>query len=123
MGKGRYDMIRRANECNVEHREHMRDGDGTVLVTNLIEGPAEMNDKGRLFAKITLNPGCSIGYHIHDKDAELFYIMKGTAEYNDNGEIYTVKAGDVTICPTGSGHGIANRTDEVVELTAVIVYC
>jgi quercetin dioxygenase-like cupin family protein len=48
--------------------------------------------------------------------------MKGTAEYNDNGEIRTVKAGDVTICPTGTGHGIANKTDEVVELTAVIVY-
>ncbi len=115
-------MIRRAQECNVEHREHMRDGDGTVLITNLIEGPAELNDKGRLFGKITLNPGCSIGYHIHDKDAELFYILKGTAEYNDNGETVIVKAGDVTICPTGSGHGIANRTDEVVELVAVIVY-
>jgi len=28
----------------------------------------------------------------------------------------------VTICPTGQGHGIANKTDEVVELVAVIVY-
>ncbi len=115
-------MIRHAEDCKVEYREHMRDGDGTVIITNYIEGPAELNEKGRLFAKITLNPGCSIGYHVHDKDAELFYIMKGTAEYNDNGEIRTVKAGDVTICPTGTGHGIANKTDEVVELTAVIVY-
>jgi len=36
--------------------------------------------------------------------------------------IRIVKAGDVTICPTGQGHGIANKTDEVVELVAVIVY-
>ena len=115
-------MIRHAEDYKVEYREHMRDGDGTVIITNYIEGPAELNEKGRLFAKITLNPGCSIGYHVHDKDAEHFYIMKGTAEYNDNGEIRTVKAGDVTICPTGTGHGIANKTDEVVELTAVIVY-
>ena len=48
--------------------------------------------------------------------------MKGTAEYNDNGEIRTVQAGDVTICPPGTGHGITNRTDEVVEVIAVIVY-
>ena len=115
-------MIRRANQCQVEYREHMRDGDGTVMLTSLIAGPAELNDKGRLFSKITLQPGCSIGYHIHDKDAELFYILRGTAEYNDNGEIRIVQAGDVTICPTGTGHGIANRTDEVVELVAVIVY-
>jgi len=33
-----------------------------------------------------------------------------------------VSAGDVTICPAGTGHGIANKTDEVVELVAVIVY-
>ncbi|MBP3876407.1 MAG: cupin domain-containing protein [Lachnospiraceae bacterium] len=115
-------MIRHAADCAVEYREHMRDGDGTVEITNFITGPAELNDKGRLFAKITLKPGCSIGWHIHETDSELFYIMKGCAEYNDNGEIRTVTAGDVTICPAGTGHGIANRTDEIVELTAVILY-
>ena len=115
-------MIRHESECNIEYREHMRDGDGTVQITNFITGPEELNGKGHLFSKITLNPGCSIGYHLHDKDAELFYILKGEAEYNDNGEIRTVHAGDVTICPTGTRHGIANRTDEVVELVAVIVY-
>ena len=115
-------MIRKAEECMLEYREHMRDGDGTVEITNFIEGPAELVDKGRLFAKITLRPGCSIGYHLHDKDSELFYIMKGTAEYNDNGTMYTVSAGDVTICPVGGSHGIANRTEEIVELVAVIVY-
>ena len=115
-------MIRRADECNVEYREHMRDGDGTVKLTSFIEGPAELNDKGRLFSKITLEPGCSIGFHVHDKDAELFYFVRGTGEYNDNGEIVTVKAGDVAICPTGTGHGIANTGDENLELVAVIVY-
>ncbi len=115
-------MVRRAEECRLEYREHMRDGDGTVEVTNLIAGDQEMNGKGRLFARITLRPGCSIGYHVHDKDAELFYIMKGTAEYQDGDTLRTVTAGDVTLCPTGTGHGIANRTDEVVELIAVIVY-
>ena len=115
-------MIRKASECKVEYREHMRDGDGTVMLTSLIDGPAELNEKGRLFSKITLQPGCSIGFHVHDKDAELFYLLKGTAQYNDNGVVRTVQAGDVTICPTGTGHGIANRTDEVVELVAVIVY-
>lgn len=115
-------MIRKQNECTVEHREHMRDGDGTVILTHFISGPEELNNKGRLFSKITLNPGCSIGFHMHEKDAELFYILKGTAEYNDNGTICTVTAGDVTICPPGEGHGIANRSDEVVEFVAVIPY-
>ena len=115
-------MIRKPEGFRIEYKEHMRDGDGTVQLTHFITGPEELNGKGRLFSKITLNPGCSIGYHVHETDAELFYILKGTAEYNDAGEIRTVTAGDVTICPTGTGHGIANRTDEVVELIAVIVY-
>ena len=115
-------MIRRADECKVEYREHMRDGDGTVMLTSFIEGPSELNDKGRLFSKITLEPGCSIGFHIQDKDAELFYIIKGVGEYSDNGDIQIVTPGDVMICPTGTGHSIANRGDETLEMVAVIVY-
>ena len=115
-------MIRKKKECEKEYREHMRDGKGTVELTNLIVSPDELNGKGRLFSKITLNPGCSIGFHIHDNDSELFYILNGTAEYNDNGEIKTVTAGDVTICPAGTGHGIENTSDETVEFMAVIVY-
>ncbi len=115
-------MIRRENECTIEYREHMRDGDGTVQLTNFINDPAELCGKGRLFSRVTLNPGCSIGFHVHEKDSELFYILKGTAEYSDNGKIVTVSAGDVTVCPPGEGHGIANRSDETVEFIAVIVY-
>ncbi|MBR2729623.1 MAG: cupin domain-containing protein [Eubacteriales bacterium] len=115
-------MIRKSNECQIEYREHMRDGDGTVQITNFINGPEELCGKGRLFAKITLNPGCGIGYHMHEGDAELFYILKGTPEYNDNGTITTVYPGDVTICPPNTSHSITNRTQEVVELIAVIPY-
>ncbi len=114
-------MIRKQQDCKLEYREHMRDGDGTVEITNFVDA-AELNDKGRLFGRILLRPGCSIGFHVHDKDSEIFYILKGTAEYSDNGEIRQVSAGDVTICPAGTGHGIANRSDENVELIAVIVY-
>lgn len=114
-------MIRKKKECGIEYREHMRDGDGTVKITNFANA-AELNDKGRLFANITLNPGCSIGYHVHEKDSELFYILKGTGTYSDNGTIQTVTAGDVTICPAGTGHSIANHTNEVLELVALIVY-
>ena len=115
-------MIRRKDDCKIEYREHMRDGDGTVKLTSFIAGDDELNGKGRLFSRITLNPGCSIGYHIHDKDAELFYILTGTGTYSDNGEIVTVHPGDVTICETGHGHSIANKGNEVLELIAVIVY-
>ena len=114
-------MIKRAADMQTEYRPNMRDGNGTVELTSFAT-PEELNNKGRLFANITLKPGCSIGYHVHEKDSELFYIMKGEALYNDNGVEGTVSAGDVTICPAGAGHSIANNGEEDVEICAVIVY-
>ena len=114
-------MIKKAAECKKEYRENMRGGDGTVELTSFA-GPEELYNKGRLFANITLKPGCSIGYHVHEKDSELFYLMKGEALYNDNGTEYAVSAGDVMLCPAGTGHAIANKGEESVELCAVIVY-
>lgn len=114
-------MIKKAAEFTTEYRENMRGGNGTVELTNFAT-PAELNDKGRLFANITLRPGCSIGYHVHENDSELFYIMKGEALYNDNGTECVLSAGDVMICPAGSGHSIANNGQEVLEVCAVIVY-
>ena len=77
-------MIKKASEFKTEYRENMRGGNGVVEITNFVT-PAELNDKGRLFANITLRPGCSIGYHVHENDSEIFYLMKGEALYNDNG--------------------------------------
>lgn len=114
-------MIRKAQECTIEKRENMRGGDGVVEITNFASA-AELNDKGRLFGKITLNPGCGIGYHVHEKDSELFYILSGTAEYDDNGTSTVITAGDITFCPAGTGHSIKNNGDEVVEMIALIVY-
>ena len=114
-------MIKKAAECKTEYRENMRGGNGTVELTNFVT-PAQLNEKGRLFGNITLKPGCSIGYHVHEKDSELFYLMKGKALYNDNGVEHILCAGDVMLCPAGTGHAVANNGEEDVEICAVIVY-
>lgn len=114
-------MLKQKESFTTEIRESMRGGNGAVKLTNFIT-PAELCDKGRLFGKITLEPGCSIGYHVHENDCELFYIMKGTGTYSDGGEIKTVREGDVTITPAGTGHSISNDSDQVLELIALIVY-
>ena len=114
-------MIRKHEEYNVDVREQMRGGNGTVKIENFVSTD-ELNNKGRLFGKIILEPGSSIGYHVHDKDAEIFYIICGTAQYTDGDKVVTVNAGDTLICPTGTGHSIANEGNETVELVALIVY-
>ncbi|MBR5528730.1 MAG: cupin domain-containing protein [Clostridia bacterium] len=114
-------MIKKHDEFTPELRENMRGGDGTVSVCNFITED-DLNGKGRLFGKITLKPGCGIGYHVHEKDSELFYVLKGTATYDDNGVKSVITAGDVTVTPAGSGHSVKNEGTEDVELVALIVY-
>lgn len=114
-------MIRNAADCKKVYNEKMRGGNGTVEITNFAT-PEELNNKGRLFAKITLKPGCGIGFHMHENESELFYVMKGEALYNDNGTECSVSTGDVMLCPAGTGHAVSNNGEEDVELCAVIVY-
>ena len=114
-------MIRKAADCKKVYNEKMRGGNGTVEITNFAT-PEELNNKGRLFANITLNPGCGIGFHMHENESELFYVMKGNVLYNDNGTEYPLTAGDVMLCPAGSGHAIACKGEEAAEVCAVIVY-
>ena len=114
-------MIRKTEDCKTVYNEKMRGGNGVVEITHFAT-PEELNNKGRLFAKITLNPGCGIGFHIHENESELFYVMKGNALYNDNGTQVPVSAGDVMVCPAGTGHAISNNGEEVAEVCAVILH-
>ena len=115
-------MIRKAADCSVELRERMRNGDGTVKITNFA-GKEEMNDKGRLFARITLEPGCSIGYHEHHGESETSYFLSGEGVYDDNGTKRGVKAGDVTVTSDGMGHSIANAGGKDLVFMALILSC
>lgn len=114
-------MIKKFRDFNTEVRENMRGGEGNVVISNFVT-EEELYKKGRLFGKIVLKPGCGIGYHAHENDCELFYIIKGTAVYDDNGTQTIVRAGDVTYTPAGTGHAIKNESDEDVEFIALIVY-
>ena len=112
-------MITRKNDMPVDVKVAMRGGPGEAVLTALSpELPAKM----RLFSTITLKPGCGIGYHIHEADSELFYLMKGEVLYNDNGVECTLSAGDVMLCPAGTGHSVTNIGEVDAELCAVIVY-
>lgn len=107
--------------ANTRRVENMRGGKGHVIIEDILEEAAFRN-KGRLFAKITLEPGCSIGYHEHHGESETFYILKGEGQYNDNGEVRAVRPGDVTFTPDASGHGMENAGGENLEFMALILY-
>ena len=115
-------MIRKGSDRIVEKPQRKFGAPGFITVRQLINDPGELNGKGRVFAHTTVLPGNGIGFHMHVGDGEIYYVYSGKGEYNDNGVITTVEAGDVTFCPPGTGHGILNTGDEPLELIALILY-
>ena len=100
--------------------KNMCGGDGDVIITHIL-GEKELKDKCNLYARVTINPGSSLGYHEHHNEAETYYILSGEAEYNDNGTTRTVKAGDVTYTPDGCGHALKPIGNEPVVFMALII--
>ena len=103
-----------------KYREHMRDGRGTVTIHDVLS-KEDLNGHGRLYARIVLPAGASIGWHVHEGETEPFYILKGEGHYNDNGTIVPCKPGDVFKCGDGEWHCIINDGDEDIEFVALIV--
>ncbi len=97
-------------------------GNGFITVRNLINSDAELNGKGRVFAHTTVEPHSGIGFHKHEGDTEIYYVLSGKANYNDNGSIVEIVPGDVTFTPSGTGHGVENPYDEPLEIIALIIY-
>jgi Mannose-6-phosphate isomerase len=114
-------MIRKASEMTPEIITNMRGGKGNAEVIRALK-KEEFHDKGRLFGKITLKPGNSIGLHQHVGDCETFYIIKGEGLVNDNGTDVKVGPGDLVFTENMENHSIENIGKEDLEFIALILY-
>ncbi|NLY86373.1 MAG: cupin domain-containing protein, partial [Tissierellia bacterium] len=93
-------MIKRADELRRDTVEGLMGGEGVVNRIHLLE-VEDFHGKGRLYARHILEPGHSIGFHVHKGEQEAYFILKGEGLYSDNGEEVTVKAGDFCLCRSG----------------------
>ena len=110
-------MIRKDNVLEVEH---LGGGKGTAYVHHIVS-KEELLGHGRLYAKVVLPPGASVGWHQHVHDTEPYYILKGEADFMDNDKSVTkVGPGDCCIIEVGQYHSIENNSDSDVEFMALI---
>lgn len=95
-------------------------GVGAILIENILD--EELADKCALYARVTIPAGSVLGYHEHHGNGESYFILSGEAVYDDNGAKRTIKAGDSTWTPDGSGHGVDNSLGkEAIVFMALIV--
>lgn len=113
-------MIKRKEEMRVEMRDRIRGGVGTLHCVNLLE-KAECCGKVNYCAIMTLEPGQSIGIHPHGPDAEIYYLLEGSLEANDNGVETSFSAGDVMFTTNGDTHSIRNGGQVTARVLSVVI--
>ena len=114
-------MVRTKNEQIVEFK-CIRGGNGEAEMHKILNSVDELYGKGRMFNHMILAPGRSIGEHRHEGDNEIFYFLKGSGLYNDNGKPVRVNPGDTAICSSGEIHSLNNDGEEPLEFIALILY-
>ena len=113
-------MIKKPEEMKIQNIEKLRDGKGTTKMTHLFT-PDELKGHCRVCAIIELQPGCSIGFHEHIDEEEIYFILKGKGLVNDNGNEQEVTVGDAVLTGDGADHSIENTGDEPLVLMAVVL--
>jgi len=113
-------MIRKAEEMTVDLKERMRGGAGIVAIKHLFEAE-ELKSKTRLIARLTIPAGGTIGFHRHEEEEEVYYILSGAGEVDDDGTRKTIAPGDAMLTGAGRGHAVYNTGAEPLVIMAVII--
>ena len=83
----------------------------------------EMHGMNRVYARVTLKPGCAVGYHVHQGDGEDYFILAGQDHINDSHErALLLNPGEHYFTCSGKGHSIMNKGQEDLVFMALIVY-
>ena len=110
-------MIRKER---LEEVQGLAGGKGPAYVHHIVS-KEELLGHGRLYARVVLPPGSSVGWHQHVRDTEPYYILKGEGDFTDNDRNVTrVRAGDVCVIGVGQWHSIENNSGADLEFMALI---
>lgn len=104
----------------IEHYENRSGGVGSMHIERLLS-TEEMGAHVKMYAKVTIDVGASLGYHEHHGDSESYYIIQGNGCYNDHGIKRNVSIGDITNTLDGYGHAIENIGDVPLIFMALII--
>ncbi len=115
-------MFKKQADMVTEVRENMRGGQGSVVLESIFT-PQELKGRCRMFSRIILEPGCSIGRHEHDQEEEIYYVLSGKGLVDDNGQVREIGPGDAVKTGGGEFHSITNNGNEpLIFIAAVLLF-
>lgn len=112
-------MIKRAASLK-KLEKCVRNGPGTYQITMLADSE-ELDGKAHEMTMAVIRPGCGSGYHTHEKNCEICFLLDGELEVRDDDITTTITAGDVTVTKDGHGHCLVNKTDKPATIISLII--
>lgn len=113
-------MNKKGNSLAKDIKIKEQGGKGAVEIKHLFTSE-ELNSRLNLCAIITLEPGCSIGYHKHECEDEFYYVIKGQGRLQDNDTEVTLNTGDCHVLKAGGSHSIENTGVVSLQFVALIL--
>lgn len=96
--------------------ENFKGGQGTIEMRSYQQGETKV-------MYCVLPAGSSVGYHTHDHNMEMIYVLSGTADiFYDSVDHLVISAGQgrVHYCSHGHGHSITNAGQDDLCLYNVV---
>ena len=88
---------------------NMHGGKGMILAYSFFQGQM---DPSMMFFELVVKPGAYAGHHRHQGNAEIIYVLSGTAENFQDGKSSILKPGDAILVKPGQAHVAKNIGDE-----------
>lgn len=106
-------MIIDFEKIKEEVLNNFKGGEGELDTRNFV-------DENNKIMLSKLKPGASSGYHVHEQNCEIVYIISGEGYFKYDNTTERITAGKVHYCPKGHGHSMVNDgKDELVYFAIV----
>ncbi|MCQ2566749.1 MAG: cupin domain-containing protein [Clostridia bacterium] len=77
-------------------------------------------DENGKIARFSLEPGASIGFHLHDTSSEMIYVISGSGKALFDASEEALLPGICHYCPKGHSHSVINSGNETLTFFAVV---
>lgn len=113
-------MLRKTDNMQKMVLNRCHDGEGD-LICQVVLDTADSQLGIRYMHHDWLEPGASIGEHLHQGTEELYFIVSGSGLMLLDGKCIPVGPGDVSLVESGHTHGITNNTKNLLEILVLCV--
>lgn len=92
---------------------NFKGGEGELDTRNFVD------EKNKIMLS-RLKPGASSGYHKHEGNSEIIYVIDGQGYFKYDDTTERIAKGQVHYCPTGHSHSMINDGEEDLVYLAIV---